>query len=91
MILQKPAEISTLGPISDVSAISTENYTHVYVASDQRIDVWDVNAEKWKHINPLDPYHDGVDLNSPLLDSSQQQSIYRPQCVAHFLNKTMWL
>ena len=39
-------EIPTLGPITDVSTLSTENYTHVYVASDQRVDVWDVNAEK---------------------------------------------
>ena len=68
-------EISTLGPISDVSAISTENYTHVYVASDQRIDVWDVNAEKWKHINPLDPYRGGVDLNSPIVGLSSQRTI----------------
>ena len=62
-----------MGPITDVNALSTENYTHVYVASDQRVDVWDVNAEKWKHINPLDPYRGGVDLNSPIVGLSSSQ------------------
>ena len=86
-------EIPTLGPITDISTLSTETYTHVYVASDQRIDVWDVNAEKWKHINPLDPYRGGVDLNSPIvgLSSSQEQLIYRPPAHGSHPNKTMWL
>ena len=69
-------EISTLGPITDLSTLSTDTYTHVYVASEQRIDIWDVNAEKWKNINPLNAYRGGVDLNSPVVGlSSSQRSI----------------
>ena len=87
-------EIPTLGPITDVSTLSTENYTHVYVASDQRVDVWDVNAEKWEDINPLDPYRGGVDLNSPIVGLSSSQRTIDLQTTKRYglhPNKTTWL
>jgi hypothetical protein len=67
------SEITTLGSISDLSVLNTPEYTHVYVATEQRIDVWDVNASKWKNINPLDSFRGGIDLNSPIVGLSSSQ------------------
>ena len=66
-------EIVTLGSVQGLSTLDTEAYTHVYVATEQRIDIWDVRAEKWKHINPVDPFRGGVDLNSPIVGLSSSQ------------------
>ena len=69
-------EIGTLGPITDISALQTTDYTHVYVASEQRVDVWDVHNSQWMHINPLQEFRGGVDLNSPVIGiASTQRSI----------------
>jgi len=78
-------EIVTLGPVTDLSSIITEDYTHVYVATEQRIDIWDINAEKWKHINPMDSFRGGVDLNSPIVGLSSSQRAIDLQTTSSWL------
>ncbi len=67
------SEIPTLGPITDIATLDTDTYTHLYVASEQRVDIWDVNKEQWKHINPLQAFRGGVDVNSPVVGISSSQ------------------
>ena len=66
-------EVLTLGPITDLSTLSTETYTHVYVASQHRIDIWDVDAEKWEHINLC--FHTGASCDKFFFRQGRKLSV----------------
>ncbi len=78
-------EVVTLGPVSDLSALKTQEYTRLYVASEQRIDIWDLETQKWMQVNPLSPFRGGVDLNSPVVGISATQEPIQLQSTSAWL------
>jgi len=60
--------IPTDGPVADVAWIAGEDYTHLFIAPAlaNRLDVYDLEVDAYRDINPYTPELDGVEVGSPI-------------------------
>ena len=42
--------IQSLDIVQDLTVIESDEYRHLYVATDQRVDIWDLDEQIWKQI-----------------------------------------
>ncbi len=73
-------ELVTLGPVEAVAFVSQEEdelahrsgFRHLFVApiDDNRVDLYDIDADVWVDVNPRDGVFGGLDLRSPVVGLS---------------------
>ena len=59
--------IPSISLASDLSVIETEDYHHLFVATESRVDIYDLSRKEWKKINPFVDLRGGVELHSPVV------------------------
>ena len=81
--------LSTLGPVRDMSVIQTEEYQHLFLATEQRVDIWDINNTQWKQTNPFQSFKGGIDLFSPIVGISSSQRKIELQTTSQWASPEM--
>ena len=78
--------ISAIAIVHDLEILKTETYSHLFaaMATEQRIDVFDLDTREWKQVNPYEELRGGTRLYSPVVGISKTPRAIKLQSTSNF-------
>jgi hypothetical protein len=78
--------ISAISVVHDLEILETQTYSHLFaaLATEQRIDVFDLDTREWKQVNPYEELRGGTRLYSPVVGISKTPRAIQLQSTSDF-------